>query len=456
MERDSINWTEMNIPVLFRKIFIPTLMGMLMVASLSIFDGAFVGQGVGSDALAAVNIVSPFYLLTTGIGLMFGTGASIVASVHLARGNRKAADINMTQAFLAAILIMAGTSIIVMLNVETAARLLGSSDRLMPYVKDYMRWIIPALSFTSVMSIGLFIIRLDGSPKYAMYCNVVPGALNILLDWVFIFPLQMGIGGAALASAIAEFTGCVMVFVYMTRFNRTLHFYRLKLSVKSLKLTIRNIGYQAKLGASGMIGELAIGCMIFVGNYMFIRYLGEDGVAAFSVACYCIPLVFMVGNAISQSAQPIISYNYGAGLGKRVKQAFRLSLVVAAVFGILITLGGIFDGHYVISAFIPDADSTASRIANYGFPYLSVAFLIIVANVVYIGYLQSMERFKPATIFTLLRGFVLMIPAFLLLPPAVGNIGLWLAIPVSEAITFVAILCYSSIKNRKSIKSQVI
>ncbi len=439
----------MNISVLFRKMFIPTLMGMLMGASISIIDGAFVGQGVGSDALAAVNIVAPFFLVTTGVGLMFGAGVSIVASIHLSRGNKKAANINVTQAILASVLIMAVIAILVMLNIESVARFLGSSDRLLPYVKDYMFWVIPALPMGVLISVGLFVIRLDGSPKYAMYCSIVPGVANVVLDWLFIFIFPMGIGGAALASALFEVIGSIMVLVYMTKFNKTIHFHHLKLSMKSLRLTVRNVCYQAKLGASGMVGELAIACMMFVGNYMFIDHLGEDGVAAFSVACYCFPLVFMVGNAISQSAQPIISYNYGAGLHNRVRQTFRLSMFVGVVSGLLIMLGGIFEGHFIISLFIPDAASAASRIANEGFPLFSLAFLLITLNVVYIGYLQSMERFKAATIFTLLRGILFVIPAFLLLPTAIGSSGLWLAVPLSEFLTLTITVCYVVIKKRQ-------
>ncbi len=442
MKRDSINWAEMNIPALFRKMFVPTLLGMLLGASFTIIDGMFIGQGVNSDALAAVNIVAPFFLITTGVGLMFGAGASIVASVHLARGQQKAANINVTQAFLFSALVMTVLAVLVVANMEAAARLLGSSDRLLPYVKDYMYWIIPTLPFGLVMCIGMFIIRLDGSPVFAMLCNAIPGLVNVVLDWLFIFPIPMGISGAALATGLAQVVGCIMVLVYMARYSRRVRFYRLKRSAKSLRLTWRNIGYQVRLGASGMVGELAIACMMFVGNYMFIRHLGEDGVAAFSVACYCFPLVFMLGNAISQSAQPIISYNYGAGLHSRVSQTFRLSLLVAVVSGILITLGGIFQGRWIVSIFIPDAASNAAGIAHRGFPYFSLAFLLFTLNLVYIGYLQSLERFKPATAFMLLRGVVFIVPAFLFLPSLWGESGLWLAVPVSEFLTLLIMVAY--------------
>lgn len=445
MERDRIDWGKMDIPFLFRKIFVPTLLGMLLASSINIVDGVFVGRGVGSDALAAVNIVAPFFLITTGIGLMFGSGASIVASVHLSKGRQKAANINVTQAFSVATLVMILLATLIMIFPETTARLMGCSDRLMPLVKDYMRWVIPSLPFGMLMSIGLFVVRLDGSPLYAMVCNSLPAIINIILDYLFVFPMRMGIEGASLATGIAQVSGSVLIGIYMWKYSKTIHLYKPKFSSKSIRLTARNIGYQVKLGASSIIGELAIACMMLTGNFVFIHYLGEDGVAAFSVTCYCFPLVFMLGNAIAQSAQPIISYNHGAGAWNRVQQTFRLSMWLAIVCGILITLGGIMESTFIVSLFLPET-TAASGIAKAGFPYFSIAFLFFTLNLVFIGYFQSLEKFKTATLFMLSRGLICVVPAFILLPKIMGTPGLWLAVPLSEALTLLAILLYRAIK----------
>lgn len=441
MDRDSIDWGKMNIPLLFRKVFVPTLLGMLLASTINIVDGAFVGQGAGSDALAAVNIVAPFFLMTTGIGLMFGSGVSIVASVHLSQGRRKAADINVTQAFTVALFIMLALAALIMCFPETAARVMGCSDRLMPYVKDYMRWVIPSLPFGMLMSIGLFVVRLDGTPVYAMLCNALPAIVNIVLDYLFVFPMRMGIEGASLATGIAQVFGALMIGIYMWRYTKILHLARPKFSRKSIRLTMRNIGYQIKLGASSMIGELAIACMMLTGNFVFMEYLGEDGVAAFSVACYCFPLVFMMGNAIAQSAQPIISYNHGAGLNERVSQMFRLAIVVASICGLLTMFGGMLYSSAVVSLFLPSS-APASQIACAGLPYFSVAFLFFAINLVCIGYFQSIECFKAATMFMLLRGLLFVVPAFLLLPRWIGIPGLWLSVPVSEVLTLTVISFY--------------
>ena len=178
MMQDSIDFGTMNIPKLFRMMFIPTLLGMVLSATINIADGIFVGRGVGSDALAAVNIVAPFFMLATGIGLMFGVGASIVASIHLSHQKVKVANINITQALSVSLCIMLSLSLLVMTFRAEVALLLGSSEQLLPSVLEYMNWIAPFLAFYMLLNIGLLIIRLDGSPTYAMLCSAIPALIN--------------------------------------------------------------------------------------------------------------------------------------------------------------------------------------------------------------------------------------------------------------------------------------
>lgn len=196
MMQDSIDFGTMNIPKLFRMMFIPTLLGMVLSATINIADGIFVGRGVGSDALAAVNIVAPFFMLATGIGLMFGVGASIVASIHLSHQKVKVANINITQALSVSLCIMLSLSLLVMTFRAEVALLLGSSEQLLPSVLEYMNWIAPFLAFYMLLNIGLFIIRLDGSPTYAMLCSAIPAPDKPNIRLYFRFPIALGINGS--------------------------------------------------------------------------------------------------------------------------------------------------------------------------------------------------------------------------------------------------------------------
>ena len=438
MKRDQIDFRNAKIPALFRSIFLPTLLGMVCMSVMTMIDGAFVGHGVGSDGLAAVNIFCPLWLIMSGIGLMFGIGCSVVSSIHLSQNNLKAAHINVTQAF------MAGTIALMVWLVtetfsETVAKALGASDRLLPYVLDYQRWLSRSFPAIFLQSVGLMVIRLDGSPKYAMFCSSLPSIVNVVLDYVFLFIFHQGLEGVAIATAIGCWTGGIMVIVYILFLRQTICLYKIKASLTSLKLTVRNLIYQMRLGFSAMLGDLFIAVLMFVGNYVFLKYLKEDGVAAYSVACYIFPFIFMTGNAIAQSAQPIISFNYGAGSKERVKEALTVALKVGLVSGMLVVLCTDFFIDFVVGIFV-EAESNAAHIAKEGIPWLSICFIPYILNVILIGYHQSIENAKQSTIYAFLRGFVLMIPCFLILPPLIGETGMWLAMPLSELISLLLIV----------------
>ena len=189
MERDSIDLGTVKVSRLFRKYFIPTLIGMLNIAVATTVEGVFVGHKLGNDGIAAVNLVIPLMLLFTGIGLMLGIGCSVVASIHLAKGNVKAARINVTQAFIAGSLIVILPSLLMLIFPRQTALILGSSESLMPMTVDYLVWLLPGFLFNMWIDIGLFVIRLDGSPRVAMFSSVVAGALCVLSEWKrYVFP----------------------------------------------------------------------------------------------------------------------------------------------------------------------------------------------------------------------------------------------------------------------------
>lgn len=438
MQRDSIDLGTVKIPRLFRLYLIPTLLGMLSLCAVTATDGIFVGRGVGSDALAAVNICIAPTMVMMGISLMLGVGSSVVSSIHLASGNVKAARLNVTQLATATLIVIIFLGL-TLISIDTTGRALGSSNTLMPLVRDYMPWIFVCCLFQSWCGIGLFVVRLDGSPKYAMWCNVLPGLLNVVLDYIFIFPLQMGIKGAAIATCISCAVGGVMVMCYLLFFARTLRLIKIKMSRKSLRLTLRNIGYQCKIGISALLGEATMGVLMLMGNLMFMKYIGNDGVGAFSIACYYCPFVFMIGNAIAQSAQPIISYNYGKGSKSRVIATEKLAILAALGCGLAITAAFIFTPSAMVHLFL-DPDLAAAKIAVKGFPVFSVAFIAFIFNLTAIGYFQSVEKVTPSIVFALLRGLIFLVPAFILLPTILNTTGIWLALGISEILTALSIV----------------
>lgn len=446
-ERDDIDFGTVKISKLFKQIFIPTLLGMASWSLITVADGVFVGQGVGSHGIAAINICYPIFLVFGGFALMMGMGASVVAAIHMSQKNVKAARINITQAVWFSMAIVAVAMAVIYAMPERISLLLGASPSLLQPVIEYMVYLLPSAPFMVCAMIGLFAIRLDGSPKYAMWCNVVPAMMNMLLDWIFIFPLDMGIKGAAIASSLSSIVGGVLAFIYMGSFSKELKLYRLKATAKSIALSLRNIGYQCKVGFPAMLGDVTMAMLMFVGNRAFMEHAGNDGVGAFGVACYYLPFVFMFGNAVAESAQPIVSYNYGAGHKSRVNATLAISCRTAVLGALLSVVAFTMFAQQLVHMFIGTADP-AAVIAINGFPYFAMGFVFFVLNLVAIGFLQSIERVAPAMTFALLRGVLFMVPCFVLLPELMGIRGIWLAMPLTEAATFLLVVLYMLI-NRK-------
>ena len=266
----------------------------------------------------------------------------------------------VSQAFLAGTCVMALIVALTLIFPTSISRLLGSSDHLMPLAIDYLCWLMPGILFLVWSCIGMMTIRLDGSPNYAMMINIVPAVLNIIGDYILIFPCGMGVKEAAIATAG-------------------------------------------------------------------------------SIACYLFPLMFMMSNAVAQSAQPIISYNFGNHADERVTAAFLLSLRVALLCGAIVTISIFFLSGGIVGLFIP-VDSEAGTLAVHGLPIFSFCAIFFALNIAYIGYYQSIGKAARAMTYTLLRGVILLVPLFFLLPSLFPSWGMWAAIPASELCTFLIIL----------------
>mgnify|MGYP000298602664 FL=1 len=428
----GLDYANGKITRLFSKMFFPTLLGLIFNALLTIIDGIFVGQGVGPEGIAAVNIIAPLFMVATGTGLMFGIGSSVIAGIAISRNDNSRASINTTQAYVFCAVFISLLAIVLLFFRKEIALLLGSSDELLPGALDYLTWLIPGIFLLIFECIGMMVIRLDGSPKFAMYCNIIPAVINIFLDYYLIFPCGMGVKGAAIATSLSIAVGALMVFVYFIRFSYVIKF---KWSPKNFAV---NIWRQIQIGSSAFITEVAMSVMMLTGNYMFMKYYGNSGVAAFSIACYLFPLMFMMSNAVAQSAQPIISYNYGAGATSRVKQAFALSIRVAFICGIIAFCALAFGAGQIVQLFI-DPECDAGRLACAGLPIYATCAIFFSINISFIGYYQSIEKAFKAMIFTLMRGVVFLVPLFSIMPVLFPSWGIWAAIPASEALTLLII-----------------
>lgn len=438
MQRDSLDFKSMSVEKLFTKLLVPTIMGMAASALFTVVDGIFVGNGIGSDAMAAVNISAPIFMIITGVGLMFGMGGGILTSINLSQGKKKVANINFTQSVIALVFISLVMTLLLTIFPHKIATLFGSDEYLMDMVVEYLFWFSISLPFTVLVVALPFFIRLT-NPKISMWAMLAATVVNIILDYLFIFVFKWGLFGAAIATDIGEFVGAAIMIIYLFRHSIAIRFVWLKLSVKSLLLTLRNVGYMIKLGFSVFLSEITISVMIISGNYVFMDYMGADGVAAYSVICYLFPIIFMVFNATVQSAQPIISYNYGCGQMKRSDNALRLSMLFTLAFAFSIMLLFICFTRSIVTLFIPDTACAAWGYAVAGLPLFATDYLFFGINIIIIGYYTSIERLRRAISLTVLRG-ILPVVFFFTLPLLLDVNGIWLAVAAGDITTTVVIV----------------
>ena len=449
--RDDIDFGNGEIPKLFKKLLIPTLWGMFSTALFIITDGIFVGKGIGNNALAAINIVAPFFSVAISIGLMLGMGGSILASIHLANKKVKTARIIVTQATATASISLLIISALSLIFIDELLTTIGASPELLPLAREYGYGMIPFLITGALMNSIPFFIRLDGAPNYAMRCSVVGAILNIILDYLFIFEFGWGLFGAAIATSIGNTVGTVMAFVYLCRKDKTLRFIKIKLSSKGLRMSLRNIWYMCKLGGASLIGQSAVIIMIVCGNLVFVRELGTDGVAAFSICCYTFPLIYMIYTAVAQSAQPIISYNYANGSMQRVNEVFRISLISSTAIGVVLVLGMVIFAPQVAALFL-ERGTAAYKIASHGLPLFATGFISFAINMMTIGYFQSIEKINKAMIIIILRGIIFMPLFFYIMPLIWSENGGWLALPATEIATNICLIFIYRANKKGAIK----
>ena len=426
--RDSIDFKNMDIATLFRKLLLPTVLGMIFSALSVITDGIFVGKGIGSDALAAVNIVAPLWLFSTGIGLMFGVGASVVASIHLSHNKPKVARINITQSIVVSSLLLMCTSTLFCLFAPQVVHLLGGSERLEPLAVEYMLWFVPFSAFTALLNSGMFFLRLDGSPNFAMLCNITAAVLNIILDYLFIFPLGWGMFGAALATLIAQGISAVfslLIFFYrMRRYKSAFAWFDGRELRSMLQIAVPSVLQQSTVSIGMMIVQAVV------------NPFGTQALAGYAATMRVenvFSLIFVsIGNAVS----PYVSQNLGAGKPQRIKKGYHAALVLDVCFAALAFLV-IETLHMQISSLFLGKDGTALayQVSGDYMRWLGYFFIFMGIKMATDGVLRGLGIMRPFLIANMVN-LAIRLSVALICAPRFGIDFVWLAVPAGWFANF--------------------
>lgn len=443
---ETLQQDLMNKPVkkIFFHFFFPAVFGMLLMSVNMLLDGIFVGHGVGEIGLAGVNLASPIFTIILAISLWIGIGGATNFSTAAGEGLIEIARSSFTLA-LAIFTVLLGTiSVIGYFNVETVATWLGANEETLAPTTEYLRILFSLGWILGLQELLSIFIRNDGRPVLGMVSLGITSIFNIILNYIFIFILELGVYGSGLATVVA---GAVGVAIFIP------HFFKKQVVLNKLawawskKLTTRilAIGFPSLLAESGSF-ILVIGY-----NLSVVAALGTDGVTAFSVINYLHGFMFLAFFGIETAMQPMISYYHGAK--KKMQMQKTIALAERTAFGLGLTL---FVIGYVLAPSLVSLfgvnDSAIIEIAVEGIRLFFIGYLFIGISFVYMTYLQSMGKVWSATAIILCRSFALYLGFLFVLPKILGVKGIWLSMPTAELTMAVLIFLFVRKRVRKQVK----
>lgn len=425
MQREAI-LTQPVTGVFFRYVT-PGVIGMVGLSLYILADTYFIANGVGKFGLAALNIGLPAYNLIFGIGALLGIGGGTVFSIQHGRGEHERANRPFTIAMTLGASFALLFALLGALAAEPIAALLGATQETAGYTVAYLRVVLlfsPAFILNNILTA---FVRNDGAPHLAMAAMTVSTLTNIVLDYVFIYPLQMGMFGAALATGLGTVLGLCIHLTHFLRKSNTLRLRRLKPSA-------REVLQIARCGVSNFITEFSAGVVILAFNMVILKLAGNMGVAAYGIAANIAIVCTAFFNGIGQGVQPVISANYGALRLKRVWRAFLLAVACACTVGLAFYFAGILFPTQIAGLFNQENSPELTALAVRAFRMYFLAFALMGFNIITITSLSAMAQLKEAFTLSALRGFVVILPVLLLLSHFWGMDGVWLTIPVTELI----------------------
>ncbi|SIS48121.1 MATE family efflux transporter [Salimicrobium flavidum] len=420
--------TLMTKPVrrVFFQYFFPSLAGMMLMSVNILTDGIFVGNGVGAEALAGVNLAMPVFSLIFSMALWIGIGGGTLFSMHMGKGEKKEARSIFSLSVVSLFFILAVIGSIGYFYIEETALLLGANEDTLFHTMEYLKVLMPLGWIVAVHELLSIFVRNDGSPVLSMVSLGTTAVVNIILNYYMIFILELGVFGAALATVLASVAGLFVLVVHFAGKHSNLTTLTFGWSLAALR-KILNIGFPSFLTEAGML--------VFVAGYnlALVQLLGTEGVAAFSVINYLHGFMFLSFFGIETALQPMISYYHGAGEKERIKASVKIGEKTSLVLGVFLLSVGLVAAPGLVSLFGLESENIR-ELAIEGIRLFFFTYLFLGFNFVYMTYFQSIGNIRSAMIIILLRSFVFIVIFLWALPALFGTSAVWLSLPLAEML----------------------
>ena len=417
----------MNLTKQFFKYVSQNIFGLLGTSCYNLADTYFIAQAAGTDGVTLLNLCLPIYNLIFAFGSMIGLGAATRYAILRAQGDARAQRY-FSNAIFSVCILAVPFMLVGIFRPDGLLRLMGGDADIVALGMNYARIFLMFTPFFMCNYVVASFVRNDGDPSLAMVATLSGSLFNVVFDYIFIFPMGLGLPGAALATAISPILSIAVCSAHFIKKSNTITFVRKAPSVRLL-------AQSCQLGISGFVGELSSGVTTTVFNFLLLRLAGNVAVAAYGVVANFALVATAIFNGVAQGAQPLVSQCYGKNEMAGARKLLLLGCGTA--LGLAALLYGVVFGYTdaLTALFNSENSALMAEFAHSGMRIYFVGYFFAGCNIVAAGYLGAVNRPAEASITSLCRGMVAIVVCSLVLSALFGMNGVWAAFPVSEAIT---------------------
>ncbi len=424
------------------KYAVPTVVMMVFMSVYGIVDGIFVANFVNEHALAATNIIMPLVGVFLALGLMVATGSNALIARLLGVGDHKKAREIFSFIYLFGTILGIVFTLIAFVFADDLVRMIGASDILFPYAKSYLVTIMPFATFGMLQVFTQSFFVTIGKPILGFVSCVLGGVANIVFDYVFIVPMDLGIVGAALATGIGfSIPGLFGVIYFAVNKKSDLYFVKPKCEIREFFKCMHN-------GLSEFVTSISSSITMLLCNIILMNIAGENGVAAITVIMYIHAIQSAVYMGYAMGVSPIISYKYGSGDKNQLHLVNKLSLIFIAVLSVIVVSLSLIFAEQAAGLFISETSETFSMVVD-GLRIYAVGFIFIGFNIYGSSMFTALSNGTVSAFISFMRTLVFIVIALLVLPIFLGVNGVWIAVPLAEILAiFITIWCMKKNKQK--------
>ena len=415
-----------------RGYILPNILATTGTSCYVLADTIFISMAEGANGITGLNLVLPIFAITFAIGAMIGIGSATKYTLVKSLGDKNSADKYFSNSFICTLLLSLPFLILGIFVPDVVLRIFGADEVIVHVTHTYARIILCLSPFFMLNFTFTSFVRNDNSPRVAMAATLISGIFNIIFDYVLMFPLGMGMAGAALATGLSPIVSmCICMTHYLSKKN-SIRFDPILPSLKRLLLA-------CSLGVVAFVGEISNGVITMIFNYILLALVGNIAVAAYGVIANSALVGVAMLNGVSQGLQPVASETYGKGEKKDLKKIFLYSLTVGMIIaGALVVVVMAFAPN-IIAAFNSEHSDILAEYATIGIRIYFIGFLPAAFNIIIAGFYSATGRGKESSLIAISRGIVAIIVFALVLSGIFGIIGVWSSFFAAEMFT--AILC---------------